>query len=136
MGAWLLVAAGVAVVASIAAAIAVIGTPAEQRLKRIDERRVRDLMALEAAVDAYRTAHGRLPGQLEALQAARTGREVRLRDAQTGAVYGYRRLDASRYELCAGFATATRERTDDFAWGGEWSHPAGRYCFVRSAASR
>ncbi|TWG89073.1 hypothetical protein L599_004800000010, partial [Luteimonas sp. J16] len=67
IGRALVTAAAVAVLASVVAAIAVIGTPPAQRQARLDERRVDHLRQLEAAIDEYARREGRLAPALETL---------------------------------------------------------------------
>lgn len=122
-GTWLLVAAGVAVAASIVAAVFTIGTPGEQRLRRMDERRERDLAGLKSAIDARYRLEGRLPASLGEISEGHDWERLSLADPQTGAPYEYRVIDARRYELCARFARASRQ-THAFDVG----HPAGRHC--------
>ncbi|WP_133478892.1 hypothetical protein [Cognatilysobacter segetis] len=135
MGTWLLAAAGVAVLASLAAAIAVIGTPAEQRRLRLDEARVAALGQLEAAIDRYRLDEGRLPARLDAVPRVRNASPSIARDPETGAPFGYRVVDARHYVLCAAFARPTPTRSGRWV-DPDWRHPAGRHCFARTAGGR
>lgn len=127
VGTWLLIGAGVAVLLSLIAAVAVTGSPAQQRLKRLDERRVRDLIALEASIEGHHRVEGRLPASLDELARSRAWGAQSIRDPETGRPYEYRAIDARRYELCARFATASQPPQ---RW--ERAHPAGRHC-VRNA---
>jgi hypothetical protein len=129
IGAWLLAAGGVAVVASLAAAVAVIGTPAQQRELRLDETRVRDLQQLQQAVLAFRRDEGRLPARLDALPGVRAA-ATDMRDPGTGAPYGYRAPGGDRYELCARFARASPREGGRWV-DADWRHPAGPYCYTR-----
>lgn len=122
-GTWLLVAAGVVVLASLVAAVAAIGTPGEQRLRRMDERRERDLAGLRSAVETHYRLEGRLPASLAEVSSGRDWERLSLADPQTGAAYGYRVVDARRFELCARFARASRP-----AHAHDVGHPAGRHC--------
>ena len=129
-GRWFLVVAGLAVVASLVAAIAVIGSPARQREQRMDEARVRTLERIASEVERYAAAERHLPVSLDVLAqwSPAVGRDWR--DSPDARAIDYRIVDARRYELCAVFAAA---QPDD---GGapmfdEWRHPAGRHCFVR-----
>ncbi len=124
VGTWLLVGAGIAVAASLAAAIATTGSPAQQRLKRFDERRERDLQGLQVAVDAHYRVEGRLPASLDVLAGGRAWDADSFRDPATAQPYEYRVLDARRYELCARFSTASRHPRPAAVHG----HPAGRHC--------
>lgn len=116
-----------AVAAVVITGLIVIGSPAEQRVRRLDERRVQDLAQIKGAVDAYWTTRGGLPESIAQLTEAQ-GPYLRAheRDPDSGAPYEYRVLDAAVYELCAEFQRAF---DDDNPYMREWSHPAGRRCF-------
>ena len=131
MGRWLVTIAAVVVVATIAAAVWVIGSPAAQRESRMDARRVSDLRRLESAIERHAKLHDALPRGLDALQG--DGATVARVDPASGAPYGYEPVDARRYRLCAGFATdsrvAVRQAEPDY--DDAWRHPAGHHCFER-----
>src|SRR3546814_19818451 len=82
------------------------GSPGEQRKLRIDEHRINDLRAIEAAVRLHRKDTGSLPEDLAPLD-ARPGVALDLADPQTGAPYEYRRDGAEAFVLCANFAPAS-----------------------------
>lgn len=126
LGTWLLAGAGVAVAASIVAAIATIGTPARQRMLRLDERRVHDITQLQSAIEGHFEIEGGLPASLDALARSRAWAAREFRDPDTGEAYGYRILDARRYQLCATFAAPTPQ--PQRRWAAELVHPAGRHC--------
>lgn len=115
----------VAVLAAVVAGLFLLRSPAEERTRRIDARRVDDLRAISEAIDVYRSRRERLPAALDEL-AAETGLASRLRDPETQQAYEYRALGAKEYELCASFTLelATRETAPDF-----WAHGPGRQCF-------
>lgn len=119
--------AGAAVAAAVVVGLVLVGTPGEQRLRRLDEQRASDLRRLVAAVDAYWNVNGALPAALEPLV---DGRRLSAlpRDPSTGAAYPYRPFDGSRYELCAAFDRPSVE-ADGF-----WSHGEGERCFSFDAA--
>ncbi len=131
VGRWLLVLAGIVVLATVVAAIAVMGSPAEQRRMRIDERRVDDLRQVDAAVRAYRVDTNALPDTLDALN-ARPGVALDVSDPETGSRYAYRKTDRDAFELCATFVTdtAARPRTGRRWHEPRWAHGAGRHCFT------
>ena len=58
---------GTAVVAAIAAGLVLIGSPSAERMRRLDEIRVSDLMQLSRAVDFYWKREGALPPSLDTL---------------------------------------------------------------------
>jgi hypothetical protein len=118
-----------AVLAAVAAGLSLLRSPGEERVRRIDARRVDDLRAISEAIDVYRSRRERLPATLHEI-AAETGLASRLLDPETKQPYEYRALGAKEYELCARFslALATREALPDF-----WAHGPDRQCFRLSA---
>lgn len=135
VGTWLLAVAGVAVLATVVAAVAVIGPPSQQRQQRFDERRVQALARLEGAIGLHAAARRALPASLDALRQSPHGAGVPVVDPETQAPFGYRALDARRYELCADFTTAQHDEGGRAVFmGAAWAHPAGRHCFEREVA--
>jgi hypothetical protein len=119
--------AAVVVVAAIAAGLMTVGSPASQRMRRLDERRVEDLIEVTRKANAYWSQHGTLPAAIEPLLTV-PGTTTDGRDPSTGHPYGYAPQGGRRYELCAEFAqpsSAPREPERDRFW----LHPAGRHCF-------
>jgi hypothetical protein len=119
-----------AVIAAVVAGVYLLGSPAEERARRLDERRVQDLSGIAQAVDLYWTRESRLPPSLEQLRSD-TGAAVTVADPSTAAPYDYRPLEGGRYQLCASFEGDSRDsnRVDT----GFWTHRAGRQCFQREA---
>ena len=127
---WILgVAAVVVAIATIAAAISVMGTPGEQRAARFDDRRVDDLEALDLAIRMHAEKNGALPRDLATL-ARQPGRQLPLQDPETGTPYEYRATGKDAYRLCAVFTTDTAEARSA-PLRGEWAHGVGRTCFDR-----
>src|SRR5215472_10285334 len=94
--------AAVAVGLAIGAGFLVIGSPAEQRLRRLDERRTEDLQTLSNAVGLYWSRHQHLPSSLEEVERDQ-GENATRRDPVTKEPYEYR-IDAPKaYSLCARF---------------------------------
>jgi hypothetical protein len=120
-------ASAVVVVAAVVTALSIIGRPSEQRLVRLDERRVADLRAFADAVNRYRGQRQQLPERAEDAIDGQITTRLPL-DPESGQTYDYRRIDADHYELCATFARRSREPTNDF-----WFHDAGRRCFSLDA---
>lgn len=96
-------ASGTAVVAAVVVGLVLLGNPAQERERRIDDRRAADLHGIAAAIDLYRARHGRLPASLDDL-AAEPGLTISTRDPTSSELYGYRTFDDGRYEVCATFA--------------------------------
>ena len=104
-----------------------LGSPADQRLERLDARRAQDLDAISRAVDRYQATRERLPESLDELQRG-SDVQVAVTDPVTREPYGYEAGEGAAYELCATFALATTER--ELRRGGPFSrHEAGRHCF-------
>ena len=126
----------VAVVAAIIGGLIVIGSPNEIRMRRFDERRASDLAAISNAISTYRLTHESVPQKLDDLQQLSqqgVGLRFSLKDPE-GLPYEYSVKDASSYELCAVFATATDEITGPTAFRSIFEkHGLGRQCFNREA---
>ena len=108
---------------AIVTALVMLGSPTEQRMRRLDYRRVQNLRGITDAADLYWTRRGSLPLSLEDLS-TEPGVNVMFRDPSTGQLYEYRALSDTTYELCADFqlnSVAVRS--------GFWSHGAGSQCF-------
>lgn len=124
-----LLGAFIAVLAVVAIGVALrqVGSPAEARLRRLDERRVSDLDEIAGSLDRFWTASQRLPASLE--EAARGGGASVPRDPETGEPYAYRAVDDRRYEICATFARSSNEvpamHQPPFR-----AHASGRQCFT------
>ena len=123
----------VVVTAAVVTGIYLLGSPAEERARRLDERRVQDLSGIARAIDLYWTRTTRLPTSLGALR-TETGTDISLVDPDTGASYELRPIDGGKYELCAVFTGESRD-SDRGIDAGFWSHRAGRQCFQRGAES-
>jgi len=150
-----------AVVAAVGVGLVLLGNPAEERERRIDDRRAGDLHGIAAAANLYWARHGRLPASLDEL-AAEPGLRISTHDPTSSEMYGYRVLDDGRYEVCATFAaesggpvtnTSILERScqschapgsplaarvDDPAAAhlglrDLWAHGSGRQCFEMRA---
>jgi len=118
------------VLAAVVVGVVLLDSPAQERLRRLDERRVDDLHRLAYGVDIYWTREGHLPASLAELSEAE--RIVRdLADPATGQPYGYRMLGEVTFELCAVFArdSGTDGRDIDIPDRSFWLHGPGRQCF-------
>ena len=121
------VAAAAVVAGAAAAGLFFSGSPGEQRLQRLDERRTQDLWSIAREIDGYWDRTGELPGFLDdVVVGGRRLSDVPV-DPVTGESYEYDLADraGSGYILCAVFARASEETArPDF-----WRHEAGRWCF-------
>ena len=122
----------VLVVAAVIVGVILLDSPAQERLRRLDERRVDDLHQLAYGVDIYWTREGHLPASLAEL--SEEGRIVRdLADPETGDPYEYRVLDDKTFELCAVFTRDSGTGGRDIPDRSFWLHGPGRQCFKLEA---
>ncbi len=116
------------VAVSVAAGLFVTGLPADERQRRLDDRRVADLTSIAVAADVFWTRHGRVPASLEEL-GQEPGASVSASDPETGEAYEFRPGDGPSFQICARFAQPSDStRGDAF-----WRHGGGRQCFRRDA---
>jgi hypothetical protein len=112
---------------AIVAGLMIVGSPGNERMRRLDGRRVRDLVDITRSVNGYWTKHARLPSSLDELLES-PGTAVESRDPLTGQPYSFGALGANTYELCADFQRESSEANSD-TYGHFWSHGTGRRCF-------
>jgi len=128
---------GVVAVVSIAviASFFVVGSPAEQKDRRLDERRISDLQFLQSEVVIFWQSKDRLPDELGELEDDLRGVVVPS-DPETGAQYVYNILGNEVFELCATFSTNSEDALGESLrypyYEGGWDHSAGRACFERA----
>ncbi|PIZ92484.1 MAG: hypothetical protein COX82_04700 [Candidatus Magasanikbacteria bacterium CG_4_10_14_0_2_um_filter_41_10] len=122
-------------VALIVGTFFVVGTPGEARLQRLDSERVSALQSIQYQIENYYTTNKELPESLDQLDTiAMTDSNVT--DPVTGEQYGYKINQGDNYMLCATFDTNTKDtsrRDGSMMSSNDWQHPAGEYCFAKSA---
>lgn len=117
------------IVGAIAASIWVAGSPAEARLRILDERRIQHLQSIEHWVALYTVAKKSLPPSLGLLSQPPIGMTIPV-DPETGQAYEYRITGPRSYELCATFSREG-ERASPSYGPYAWTHVKGRQCFPR-----
>ena len=124
---------GTAVIAAIVAGLVLIGSPSAQRMRRLDQIRLQDLMMLRSAVNMYFYKEGVLPPSVEALATVPNASFRSTMDPVTSEQYSYRAIGEARYEFCATFDAedTNGDRGDRF-----WAHGSGRKCFELDAPER
>ena len=130
-GSVLLGASVTTVITAVVAGLFFLGSPMEERARRIDNRRVSDLEAIRAATDLYWTRHSRLPASLEELT-AEPGVRISTRDPESSEFYGYQPGDSAHYEVCASFEQESGE-TSRNPERNLFAHGSGRQCFQLEA---
>ncbi len=126
---WWARAAGVVVLAVTLVGLVLAGSPAVARKQLLDQHRLRELLTISHAVNAYHLTRHRLPESLGEVELASPRPDLSLHDPVSRERYGYQPVDSSSYELCATFDAA-----DSLGPGGGaprqfWRHGAGRHCF-------
>jgi hypothetical protein len=108
--------AGVLTLGTLAAGLFLVGSPRQERLRKIDAKRVDDLVRISSAITNYYQERRTLPQSLEALAEVPSSDVDGTNDPITGDPYGYRTIDSTTYELSATFDTAdsATERASDF----------------------
>ena len=115
----------VVVVVAVAVGLVLSGSPAAERARRLDARRVEDFVRISSAIDLYFVRQHTLPANLTNLGPP-SGPSLSLTDPATSETYEYRTLAAKRYELCAAFSAPSNEAHYEPEF---WKHGAGRQCF-------
>jgi hypothetical protein len=111
------------VIVALIAGLYLSGSPSEQRLLRLDERRVDDLKQIAITVERFWEEQGELPADLPTLVDGRRLNQL-LVDPETGHDYDYAHT-TDTFRLCAVFNRPSEEaETMQF-----WQHPAGQHCF-------
>ncbi len=129
------------VVGSIALGLYMAGSPAKERLRRLDEQRIQDLSQISSAVQQFYGLHEHLPDQLAELKTMPNAflSEAQLLDPNTHEAYDYRSLTTSTYELCARFDTDSKTEVSPpmapiypmrvGVMMTDWNHGIGQGCF-------
>ena len=111
----------VLVVAAISYSFMIIGSPAKQRLLRLDDRRIGDLQNLQYQVINFWQQKEKLPKDLEELANPLTGYSLPVEpEFEKGGKYEYNILDAKalKFELCATFALPMPKGWREYSGGG------------------
>lgn len=130
-------ASGVLVVAAIAGAFFVIGSPNTARLTQFDQQKIYDLQSIQSQIVNYYQKKQILPALLSDLTDNISGYSVPI-DPQTNQPYEYDVEDVTKssFELCATFNKESKETMAAIYGYGKasevWSHAAGRVCFERT----
>ncbi len=126
---------------SVLAGFFIVGSPKEERLRRFDDRRVRDLQVLQNQILNYWQNKEELPENLALLQDNISGFVPPL-DPETGEDYGYTVKGPLTFELCTNFNRVSLggEKVptlrplpveQSFFQLQNWEHKAGEVCFER-----
>jgi len=117
----------VAVVVAVVFGLLALGSPQDERRRKLDDVRQSDLMAVRGAVADHFDRTGALPVALDALE-SRAPRGFSLVDPVGAVPYQYAVLDDSTFRLCATFDYPTEGDPARFEYD-PWAHRAGRQCY-------
>ncbi len=147
------------VIFAIVYSFSIMGSPAKQRLLRLDDRRVNDLQSIQYQVINYWQQKEKLPATLAELSNPITNYSLPVEpEFEKGKVYEYNVKSKLTFELCADFAlpmtkgwqeygegrvvpvpmnSQMKDRAISYPNGGfgineSWNHEAGRTCFERT----
>lgn len=147
----------VIVLALIIWSFTIIGSPAQQRDWRLDERRVQDLQSIQWQVINFWQQKEKLPETLAETSSPLSGFMTPVDpEFEKGLVYEYRKISDMKFELCATFSAEMPQGWQEYDGGGgvmpmfsdgrdmavssmpypgvggdSWLHDAGRKCFER-----
>ena len=125
---WAAALASIAVIVVLILGFRVLGGPGRQRLVRSDQRRVQLLAELAQQIKAkWQSSDRVLPASLDEFPRLMT------QDPFTAKPFTYRPKSNGQYELCATFATNSRELSNP-STADPWAHPQGDYCFRLDAS--
>jgi hypothetical protein len=142
-------------------AFSVMGSPKEQRLLRLDDKRMQDLQSIQWQVISFWQQKEKLPEDLKELANPIAGWSVPVDpEFSKGLVYEYKKLADLKFELCATFSMDMPQGWQEYnSYGGgvmpmmdigakdiatssypypgggtneSWDHDAGRTCFERT----
>lgn len=114
--------------------VVVNGSPTSARAARFDQMRLNDLQQMQYSVVNYFQMKQALPNTLSELNGTFVDPETKQ------ATYEYRKIDATKFELCAVFGSSTETSTtpkqamfgvEGIKNGSDWEHAKGRDCFER-----
>ena len=126
-----------AVIAALVCGFTLSGTPANERARRFDERRLNDLQQISSAIDAYWNTEDVLPENLEILTQNRRIFIESIADPKTSEVYEYIAQEGAKYKLCATYETKAIDSSKvakPYPSLLFWDHPFGYYCFEFDAS--
>lgn len=131
------------VLATIVASFVIVGSPAVQRQRRFDERRVSELQVIQNETINYWLRHNKLPQLPDDIEKDQTG-FIHPHDPETGLEYEYKitKTAPPTFELCAVFDQPSLETDqryiqravtpEGYLYGQDvWKHDAGKQCFTK-----
>ena len=124
------------VAAAIVSSFFIIGSPADTRLQKLDEKRINDLSSIQNGIVNYWQQKSKLPSSLGELNNDLNYFTVP-RDTENDKDYTYEVLGQYQFKLCADFSTESNAEAPDavpmiYGMESKWLHPKGNVCFTRT----
>jgi hypothetical protein len=133
------------VIVPLITAITMIGSPAKERARKLDETRVNSLDTMHYSIDSYYTLNKKLPESLDALIKSGQFYPLGIQDPESGVPFHYETTSEKTYKLCATFTDESPKNGDfDYIYNRygatpygnatiSWHHPKGYHCFDLTA---
>ncbi len=131
---------GIISLASIVYGIILVGSPALQRARNMDQERVNDLSGIQSQIVSLWQVKGIIPSALSDLNDPISGYTVP-KDPKDGTDYEYKKLTSNSFELCATFETDSSAQNNPMmtqpmyypqGMNENWQHTSGNICFDRT----
>lgn len=123
------------VAAAVVASFFLVGSPANTRLQKLDEKKVNDLSSIQSEIINYWQQKSRLPADLGELDNNLNYFTVP-QDTENDKDYIYEILGQYEFKLCADFSTENNteslyDRPVIYGMESKWTHGKGQVCFIR-----
>ncbi len=124
------------VTAAVVTSFFLVGSPADRRLQRLDEKRVNDLSSVQNEIINYWRQKNKLPENLSQLSNDLNYFTVP-KDIENNKDYTYEVLGQNQFKLCADFSTESSAEAPyatpvTYNLESKWSHGSGNICFTRT----
>lgn len=124
------------VVFSIMYSFSVMGSPAKQRMLRLDDRRVSDLQSIQYQIINFWQQKEKLPNELKELSNGMTGFYLPVDpEFEKGKTYEYKPTGKMSFEICSTFSLEMQKGWQEYNRGGISSMPANMETKVDTATS-
>jgi len=127
------------VLGSIIAGFFIVGSPGQQRDRRMDEERIMDLQNIQGEISNYWSRKEVVPASLADLEDSISGFKVPA-DPETKQPYKYKVTGDLAFELCATFGSSNLDEEERIMqetyyaydkYNQNWTHYKGEVCFAR-----
>ncbi|TSC57013.1 MAG: hypothetical protein G01um101418_45 [Parcubacteria group bacterium Gr01-1014_18] len=125
----------VLVLGSLVTAFAIVESPAETRMRRLDEENLQKLSQIENEVRNFYSIKKEFPANLGQIKSVSTWLSSESwADKETGKPFVYRIVSENEFELCANFRLDNQgQKNEPYDYYAQtWPHSTGEACFKRS----